>query len=81
LLDDCIHTAIHNNTFRRDDMEFTFAARVLYCFPDDTDDRAGPSVFPSQILNHTGSDLLVSRTISNLDFLKQRRSAMRCCVD
>jgi predicted nuclease with RNAse H fold len=29
LLDECIHVAIHDNTFRRDDLEFTFAARVL----------------------------------------------------
>lgn len=27
LLDECIHVAIHDNTFRRDDLEFTFAAR------------------------------------------------------
>ena len=29
LLDECIHVAIHDNTFRRDDLEFTFAARVF----------------------------------------------------
>ena len=30
LLDECIYVAIHDNTFRRDDLEFTFAARVSY---------------------------------------------------
>jgi prephenate dehydrogenase (NADP+) len=29
LLDECIQVAIQDNTFRRDDLEFTFAARVL----------------------------------------------------
>jgi len=28
LLDECIDTAIEDNTFRADDLEFTFAARV-----------------------------------------------------
>jgi hypothetical protein len=28
LLDECIDTAIVDNTFRADDLEFTFAARV-----------------------------------------------------
>lgn len=28
LLDECIDTAIVDNTFRKDDLEFTFAARV-----------------------------------------------------
>ena len=28
LLEECIDTAINDNTFRADDLEFTFAARV-----------------------------------------------------
>ena len=28
LLDECIDTALHDDTFRSDDLEFTFAARV-----------------------------------------------------
>lgn len=30
LLEECIDTAIEDNTFRADDLEFTFAARVRY---------------------------------------------------
>ena len=30
LLDEVINTAIEDNTFRSDDLEFTFAARVSY---------------------------------------------------
>lgn len=32
LLDEVINTAIENNTFRSDDLEFTFAARVSSSF-------------------------------------------------
>ena len=33
LLDECIDTAIVDNTFRADDLEFTFAARVSHVIP------------------------------------------------
>jgi hypothetical protein len=33
LLEEVIDTAINDNTFRRDDLEFTFAARVRIFFP------------------------------------------------
>jgi hypothetical protein len=32
LLEEVINTAIEDNTFRSDDLEFTFAARVSFCF-------------------------------------------------
>lgn len=33
LLEEVIDTAIHDNTFRADDLEFTFAARVRQLYP------------------------------------------------
>jgi len=79
MLDDCIHVAIHDNTFRRDDLEFTFAARVCFvCVEIPIDYRAGQNVFRFLISSRIGNDLQVFKSTLNRGFQKLLKLGMKC---
>lgn len=60
LLDEALDTACDDSTFRSDDLEFTFAARVRLLinslYNAANTDRHGPTAFHLAISNPTGTD-------------------------
>jgi len=73
LLDECIHVAIHDNTFRRDDLEFTFAARVPPLETVVHDARDGQNVYHSQTLSRTENDSPSFRSTLKTDSRKPQK--------
>ena len=86
LLDETIETAIENDTFRADDLEFTFAARVSSylhfhisrdCRLLLTFGRVGPNACLSVTSIPTKTVSNAFRNISNRDFQTPPESATR----
>jgi hypothetical protein len=65
--------AIHDNTFRRDDLEFTFAARVPPLETVVHDARDGQNVYHSQTLSRTENDSPSFRSTLKTDSRKPQK--------
>ena len=89
LLEEALDTAIDDNTFRSDDLEFTFAARVsihmiyetcarpYYCLFNHWSPRPGPIVSRLAISSHTGTASSASRATFPHDSPTPSNSAMK----
>lgn len=91
LLDEVIVIAVEDNTFRSDDLEFTFAARVpsglslKVCYQQRmkltdrivSSHRAGLTAFPLVTFHPTRTALSRSNPTSHLASLRQQESATR----
>ena len=83
LLDEVIATAIEDHSFRHDDLEFTFAARVssYKLLPNylvlTLRTRHGPSVYHLATFNPTVTDLSGYRSTSAQGFQRRQGSATK----